>query len=141
MHCRYGPIRYELLLSFFNIKRVEKENAAKQTLDQLHERGKQVVTLHKRGIKITNVVEMTDLNYPAVFIAVTQNHVFARAGNAVNHAVGVPVVTVELLNSTRTALDAKMRQMWLDLLRWMSERAGERLVERVGPVGAQQRWP
>ena len=35
---------------------------------------------------------------------------------------GVPVVTVELPNSTRTPLDAEMRQMWLDLLRWMSER-------------------
>ena len=35
---------------------------------------------------------------------------------------GVPVVTVELPNSTRTPLDAEMRQRWLDLLRWMSER-------------------
>ncbi len=35
---------------------------------------------------------------------------------------GVPVVTVELPNSTRTPLDAEMRQMWLDLLRWMSEK-------------------
>ncbi len=39
---------------------------------------------------------------------------------------GIPVVTVELSNSTRTPLDAEMRQMWLDLLRWMSERMGER---------------
>ena len=39
---------------------------------------------------------------------------------------GVPVVTVELPNSTRTPLDAEMRQMWLDLLRWISERVGER---------------
>ena len=54
---------------------------------------------------------------------------------------GVPVVTVELPNSTRTPLDAEMRQMWLDLLRWMSERAGERVVERVGPIGVQQRAP
>ena len=54
---------------------------------------------------------------------------------------GVPVVTVELPNSTRTPLDAEMRQMWLDLLRWMSERAGERVVERAGPVGVQQRGP
>lgn len=46
---------------------------------------------------------------------------------------GVPVVTVELPNSTRTPLDTEMRQMWLDLLRWMSERAGERVVERVIP--------
>ena len=37
---------------------------------------------------------------------------------------GVPVVTIELPNSTRTPLDAEMRQMWLDLLRWMSERVG-----------------
>ena len=52
-----------------------------------------------------------------------------------NHAVGVPVVTVELPNSTRTPLAAEMRQMWLDLLRWMSERAGERVL----PSGSQQR--
>ena len=62
---------------FLNIKCVEKENAAKQTLDQLHERRKQVVMLHKKGIKIMNVVEMTGLTYSAVFSAVTQNHVFA----------------------------------------------------------------
>jgi len=45
---------------------------------------------------------------------------------------GVPVVTVELPNATRTPLDAEMRQMWLDLLRWMSERAVERSLERPG---------
>ena len=37
---------------------MEKENARKQTLEQLHERRKQVVRLHKRGIKIMKVVEM-----------------------------------------------------------------------------------
>jgi murein peptide amidase A len=37
---------------------------------------------------------------------------------------GVPVVTIELPNSMRTPLDSEMRQMWLDLLRWMSERVG-----------------
>lgn len=50
---------------------------------------------------------------------------------------GVPVVTVELPNATRTPLDAEMRQMWLDLLRWMSERASE----RAAPTGPQQRNP
>ena len=50
---------------------------------------------------------------------------------------GVPVVTVELPNSTRTPLDAEMRQMWLDLLRWMSERASE----RAPTLGSQQRNP
>ena len=31
---------------------------------------------------------------------------------------GLPVVTIELPNSQRTPLDAEMRQMWIDLLRW-----------------------
>ena len=44
---------------------------------------------------------------------------------------GVPVVTIELPNSTRTPLDAEMRQMWLDLLRWM----GERMTPVEGPRG------
>jgi protein MpaA len=35
---------------------------------------------------------------------------------------GVPVVTIELPNALRTPLDAEMRQMWLDLLRWMATR-------------------
>ena len=45
---------------------------------------------------------------------------------------GIPVVTVELPNSTRTPLDAEMRQMWLDLLRWMSERLDTKPDERAG---------
>ena len=35
---------------------------------------------------------------------------------------GVPVVTIELPNAMRTPLDSEMRQMWVDLLRWMGER-------------------
>lgn len=35
---------------------------------------------------------------------------------------GMPVVTIELPSAIRTPMDAEMRQMWLDLLRWMSER-------------------
>jgi hypothetical protein len=35
---------------------------------------------------------------------------------------GMPVVTIELPSAIRTPLEAEMRQMWLDLLRWMSER-------------------
>jgi protein MpaA len=35
---------------------------------------------------------------------------------------GVPVVTIELPNAMRTPLESEMRQMWLDLQRWMTER-------------------
>ena len=45
---------------------MEKENARKQTLEQLHERRKQVVGLHKKDIKIMQIVAMTGLSYPAV---------------------------------------------------------------------------
>jgi len=42
---------------------------------------------------------------------------------------GVPVVTIELPNAMRTPLEAEMRQMWVDLLRWMSSRLGAGLGE------------
>jgi hypothetical protein len=32
------------------------------------------------------------------------------------------VVTIELPNAMRTPLDSEMRQMWLDLLRWMADK-------------------
>lgn len=35
---------------------------------------------------------------------------------------GIPVVTIELANSTRTPLDSEMQQMWVDLLQWTSQR-------------------
>lgn len=48
---------------------------------------------------------------------------------------GMPVVTIELNSAFRTPLDAEMRQMWLDLLRWMSERVvPEKSEPRVVPV-------
>jgi protein MpaA len=44
---------------------------------------------------------------------------------------GVPVVTIELPNATRTPLDAEMRQMWLDLLRWMGQRIAPGMPQRL----------
>jgi len=37
---------------------------------------------------------------------------------------GVPVVTIELGSASRAPLDSETRQMWLDLLRWTSDRLG-----------------
>jgi hypothetical protein len=34
----------------------------------------------------------------------------------------MPVVTIELPNAFRAPLDSEMRQMWMDLQRWMVER-------------------
>ena len=45
---------------------MEKESARNQKLVQLHERRKQVVRLHKQGMKIMQIVPMTGLSYPTV---------------------------------------------------------------------------
>ena len=67
---------------FFDPKCMEKENAAKQTLDQLHERRKQVVRLHKKGIKIMTIAAMTGLSY----------HAFAARLSCLIPAAGLPFV-------------------------------------------------
>lgn len=43
---------------------------------------------------------------------------------------GMPVVTVELPSALRTPLDAEMRQMWMDMQRWMGERLRPRTPRR-----------
>jgi transposase len=49
---------------------MDKEDARFQTLEQLHERRKQVVRLHKKGIKVMQIVAMTGLSYPTVRAAI-----------------------------------------------------------------------
>jgi len=45
---------------------MDKEDARYQTLEQLHERRKQVVRLHKKAVKVMQIVAMTGLSYPTV---------------------------------------------------------------------------
>lgn len=53
---------------------------------------------------------------------------------------GMPVVTVELPSALRTPLDAEMRQMWMDLQRWMGERLRpEEAAPLVLPVKAARK--
>jgi hypothetical protein len=44
----------------------KKKTQESKRWKQLHERRKQVVRLHKKGIKIMQIVEMTGLSYPPV---------------------------------------------------------------------------
>ena len=46
---------------------------------------------------------------------------------------GIPVVTIELQSAFRTPLDAEMRQMWMDLLRWTSERLSPTVASAARP--------
>jgi len=45
---------------------MDKEDARFQTLEQLHERRKQVVRLHRKGIGVMQIVELSGLSYPTV---------------------------------------------------------------------------
>ena len=49
---------------------MEKESARNQTLEQLHERRKQVVRLHKAAMGIMKIVALTGLTYPTVRSAI-----------------------------------------------------------------------
>ena len=55
-------------------------------------------------------------------------------GNYAGVHKGVPVVTIELANAAKAPLDAETRQMWLDLLRWTSERLGPNVLPASNPV-------
>lgn len=50
------PNKVLTLEVFFSPTVIEKENAKKQTLEQLYERRKQVVRLHKKAVEIITIV-------------------------------------------------------------------------------------
>ena len=50
---------------------MDKEDARKQSLEQLYERRKQVVRLHKRQLGIMQIVELSGLSYPTVRNTIT----------------------------------------------------------------------
>ena len=45
---------------------MDKEDARFHTLERLHERRKQVVRLHRKGIGVMRIVELSGLSYPTV---------------------------------------------------------------------------
>ena len=45
---------------------MDREDARFQTLEQLHERRKQVVRLHRKGMGVMRIVELSGLSYPTV---------------------------------------------------------------------------
>jgi transposase len=49
---------------------MDKEDARFLTLDGLHERRKQVVRLHRQGLGVMQIVELSGLSYPAVRAAI-----------------------------------------------------------------------
>ena len=119
---------------FLTTKHMEKENARKQTLEQLHERRKQVVRLHKKGIKIMQIVDMTGLSYPAVRVCID---LFDAGGwSAIRPAlrgrspgVGRTLTRAQEDSIQRTIIDKRPEQLKMDFFLW-SRAAVSQLIEQ-----------
>ena len=58
---------------------MEKEDARKQSREVLHERRKQVIRMHRKGMPVMQIVEHSGLSWSAVSAAITA---YSRAGAA-----------------------------------------------------------
>ena len=113
---------------------MEKENARKQTLEQLHERRKQVVRLHKKAIGIMKIVELTGLTYPTVRCAIDR---FKEGGWAAIRPArrGRPKGDGRVLSPEqedtiqRIIIDKRPEQLKMDFFLWSRAAVGQ-LIEQ-----------
>ena len=116
---------------------MEKENARKQTLEQLHERRKQVVRLHKKDIKIMQIVSMTGLSYPAVRATID---LFEAGGWAAirptsrGRSRGDGRCLSEIQEDTirRTIIDKRPEQLKMDFFLWSRAAVGQLIEQEYG---------
>ena len=116
---------------------MEKENARKQTLEQLHERRKQVVRLHKQGIKVMQIVYMTGLSYPPVRACID---LFEAGGwTAIRPAlrgrspgVGRTLTQAQEDSIQRTIIDKRPEQLKMDFVLWSRAAVGQLIEQEYG---------
>jgi transposase len=113
---------------------MEKENARKQTLEQLHERRKQVLRLHKKAIGVMRIVEMTGLSYPAVRACID---LFDAGGwGAIRPALrgrspgtGRTLTQAQEDSIQRIIIDNRPEQLKMDFFLWSRAAVGQ-LIEQ-----------
>jgi transposase len=116
---------------------MEKENARRQTLEQLHERRKQVVRLHKKGIKIMEIVDMTGLSYPPVRAAI---NLYEEGGwSAIRPAMrgrargdGRVLSQVQEDTIQRMIIDKRPEQLKMDFHLWSRAAVGQLIEQELG---------
>ena len=119
---------------FSSRKVMEKENARKQTLEQLHERRKQVVRLHKKALGVMQIVSLTGLSYPAVRACID---LFEAGGwpairpvmRGRRPGVGRALSQVQQDCIERTIIDKRPEQLKMDFFLWSRAAVGQ-LIER-----------
>ena len=116
---------------------MEKEDARYQTLEQLHERRKQVVRLHKKGIKVMQIVAMTGLSYPTVRAAID---LFDAGGwGAVRPTLrgrargdGRVLTAVQEDTIQRLIIDKRPEQLKMDFHLWSRAAVGQLIEQEFG---------
>lgn len=113
---------------------MEKEDARKQTLEQLHERRKQVVRLHKKAMGVMQIVSLTGLSYPAVRACIDRFDTGgwpairpALRGRSPN--VGRTLSQAQQDSIERTIIDKRPEQLKMDFFLWSRAAVGQ-LIER-----------
>lgn len=116
---------------------MEKENARRQTLEQLHERRKQVVRLHKNGIKIMQIVAMTGLSYPAV--RATLDCFDAGGWSAIRPACrgrargdGRTLTSIQEEVIQRIIIDKRPEQLKMGFFLWSRAAVGQLIEQEYG---------
>jgi transposase len=116
---------------------MDKENARKQTLEQLHERRKQVVRLHKKGIGVMQIVDITGLSYPAVRVCVDLFDsggwaAIRPAGRGRSAGTGRTLSAAQEATIQRTIIDKRPEQLKMDFFLWSRAAVGQLIEQEYG---------
>lgn len=116
---------------------MEKESARNQTLEQLHERRKQVVRLYRQGIKIMQIVTMSGLSYPSVRGTID---LFEAGGwSAIRPALrgrargdGRVLSAAQEETVQRMIIDKRPEQLKMDFSLWSRAAVGQLIEQECG---------
>ena len=116
---------------------MEKESARSQTLEQLHERRKQVVRLHRQGTKIMQIVTMTGLSYPTVRSAIDRFEAggwaaVRPAGRGRARGDGRTLSPVQEDAVQRMVIDKRPEQLKMDFSLWSRAAVGQLIEQEFG---------
>jgi transposase len=122
---------------------MDKEDARYQTLEQLHERRKQVVRLHKKGTHVMQIVVLTGLSYPTVRLTIDQ---FVAGGWASirpalrgrNRGDGRVLSPVQEQTIQSMIIDKRPEQLKMDFSLWSRAAVGQ-LIDREFGIKLQVR--
>ena len=113
---------------------MDKEDARFQSLEQLHERRKQVVRLHRQGMGVMRIVALSGLSYPTVRAAIDR---FEDGGSSANKpkprgkqsGSGRSLSEVQEVSIQRIIIDKRPEQLKMDFALW-TRSAVMQLIER-----------